>query len=88
MKEEIARSAETSIKTLSFHHNRIWLTFMPHGDPVEALGPQLDDHIGLPFKIIEWSKKFLIFIHSYCTTCDKNVVKLARKTLKFSGNMP
>ena len=96
MKEDIPQSVETehtkcfikSIKIISFLHNRIWLEFNPHGDPVETLGPQLDDHLGLPSKIIEWSNKFSSFLHLSCTTCDKNVVDPARQTLKFSRNMP
>ena len=96
MKEEIPQSTEiehtkcfiNSIKILSFLHNIFWLDFNPHGDPVEALGPQLDGHIIIPFKIIEWSNKLSSFIHSSCATYDKNVVKPSMQTLEISGNMP
>ena len=96
MKEDIPRSVETehtecfikSIKILSFLHGRIWLYFSPHGDPVEALGPQLDDHLVVPLKIIEWSKQTSILLHPSCTNCDKKIVKPAMQTLELSGNMP
>ena len=78
------------VEILGFLHSKVGLILSSHGYSVETFRPQLDQHFGLPLKIVEWIEKIgviLLYLLLH-TKWQRTLEQPAMQTLKFSGGDP